>query len=223
MPDLTGAVGTAALAAPTILAVTVTVKGRAAHAGFAPEEGIHAIAVAARALSQCMLGHVDDDTTVGFGVIRGGTVCNAVPAECVLEGEVRGYRDDRVWEELQQITKIFQREAAAVGAEVTIQAQERVHAYEVSCDSPIIHNYCAACKMVGVSPSWIKTFGGSDANTFAAGGRDTLVIANAMANIHSVEESTCVGEMIRLTTLILALMCLDAENREFQNEKETKK
>ena len=43
--DLTGPVGTAAIAAPTILSVDVTVRGRAAHAGFAPEDGINALSI----------------------------------------------------------------------------------------------------------------------------------------------------------------------------------
>jgi tripeptide aminopeptidase len=52
----------------------------------------------------------------------------------------------------------------------------------------------------------VRTFGGSDANTFAARGRDTLVIANAMSSIHSVEEFTTVDELARLCALLIELM-----------------
>lgn len=206
VPDLTGAVGTAALAAPTILALKVRVSGRAAHAGFAPEQGIHAIAVAAHALTRCTLGHVDEDTTVGFGIIRGGTACNAVPAECELEGEIRGYDDSRVWEECKRLQEIFEQEAAAFGATVTFSVEERTRAYEVACESPIVARFSRACEKVGVPFCAVRTFGGSDANTFAAAGKDTLVIANAMSDIHSTKEYTTADEMLRLTALLLELM-----------------
>ena len=206
VPDRTGAVGTAAIAAPTILALTVTVTGRASHAGFAPEAGIHAIAVAARALTRCTLGHVDEDTTVGFGIIHGGTASNAVPERCVLEGEIRGYDDARAWEECKRLQDIFEQECAAAGAVVTVAVEERTRAYTVEADSAIARRFAGACAAIGVQPTQVRTFGGSDANTFAARGRDTLVIANAMSSIHSVEEFTTVDELARLCALLIELM-----------------
>lgn len=41
--DLSGAVGTAARRAPSIISMRAEIKGKAAHAGFEPENGIHAI------------------------------------------------------------------------------------------------------------------------------------------------------------------------------------
>ena len=54
--DVTGPVGTAILQAPTILSFEAAVKGRAAHAGFEPEKGIHAIQTATRAIAALKLG-----------------------------------------------------------------------------------------------------------------------------------------------------------------------
>ena len=205
VPDLTGAVGTAALAAPTIMAVTVSVTGRAAHAGFAPEKGIHAIAVAARALSALTLGRVDEETTVGIGTIHGGTVSNAVPDRCELSGEIRGYDDARVREEFEKIRAAFEREAAVVGATVELTSERRTLAYAVEPDAPIVTMFQRACCRSGVSMQTVRTFGGSDANTFAAWGREVLVVANAMSEIHSTKEYTTVDELCRLGGLLLAL------------------
>ncbi len=80
--DVTGPVGTAILLAPTILSFEAAVKGRAAHAGFEPEKGIHAIQTAARAIAALRLGHVDEETTLNVGLISGGSVVNAVPELC---------------------------------------------------------------------------------------------------------------------------------------------
>ena len=209
VPDLTGRVGIAAIAAPTILALTVTVTGRASHAGFAPEAGIHAIAVAARALSRLKLGHVDAGTTVGIGTIAGGTVANAVPEKCVLSGEIRGYADARVWEELQTIKDIFEQEAKDAGATVQIETELRTRAYRMAENSHPVALFKHACRQRGIACTLTETFGGSDANTFAEHGYDVLVIANAMNNVHSVNEYTEVGEMARLCELLLSMATCD--------------
>ena len=82
--DLSGAVGTAASRAPSIISVRAEIKGKAAHAGFEPENGIHAIFAAANAVSRLCMGHVDEETTFNIGTIQGGTATNIVPDCCVL-------------------------------------------------------------------------------------------------------------------------------------------
>lgn len=70
--------GTAARRAPSIISVRAEIKGKAAHAGFEPENGIHAIFAAANAVSRLCMGHVDEETTFNIGTIQGGTVTNIV-------------------------------------------------------------------------------------------------------------------------------------------------
>ena len=82
--DLSGAVGTAARRAPSIISVRAEIRGKAAHAGFEPENGIHAIFAAANAVSRLCMGHVDEETTFNIGTIQGGTATNIVPDCCVL-------------------------------------------------------------------------------------------------------------------------------------------
>ena len=48
--DLAGQIGLAALEAPSIISFKVNVKGKSAHAGFNPEDGIHALKIAASAM-----------------------------------------------------------------------------------------------------------------------------------------------------------------------------
>ncbi|WP_246240935.1 M20/M25/M40 family metallo-hydrolase [Anaerocolumna sedimenticola] len=69
--DLSGPVGTAALKAPTLISFTAEFIGKASHAGFAPEKGIHAISVAAEAITAIKQGRIDEETTVNVGTIEG--------------------------------------------------------------------------------------------------------------------------------------------------------
>jgi glutamate carboxypeptidase len=69
---------------------TVKVKGRAAHAGGAHEEGRNAIEeMAHQVLAIQKLTDYSKGTTLNVGVIKGGTVSNVVPEEAVAEVDFR--------------------------------------------------------------------------------------------------------------------------------------
>ena len=85
--DSTGPVGTIIVQAPAQKSLKVKIHGRSAHAGVAPEEGINAIVVAAKAISSMKLGRIDPETTANIGVIRGGAATNIVPDLVELEGK----------------------------------------------------------------------------------------------------------------------------------------
>lgn len=70
--DLSGKIGTAALQAPSIISFQVTVRGKAAHAGFEPEKGIHAVALMSKAIGKIKQGHIDEKTTFNIGTVMGG-------------------------------------------------------------------------------------------------------------------------------------------------------
>ena len=68
--DLSGAIGAAAYAAPTLVSFAAKIQGKAAHAGFHPEDGINSIQAAAHAIAQLPQGHVDESTTANIGKNR---------------------------------------------------------------------------------------------------------------------------------------------------------
>ena len=61
--DLSGEIGNAALAAPTLLSFQINVIGKKSHAGFCPQLGVNAIEIAAAAISQIKQGWTDEETT----------------------------------------------------------------------------------------------------------------------------------------------------------------
>ena len=81
--DLSGPVGQASLQEPTFVSFSIEFVGKASHAGFAPEEGINAIAAAAAAITRIRQGRVGEETTVNIGKIEGGKATNIVPAEAM--------------------------------------------------------------------------------------------------------------------------------------------
>ena len=209
--DLTGEVGTAAVAAPSILSVDVAVRGRAAHAGFAPEEGINALTAAVRALGVLETGRTAPDTTVNFGLISGGTGKNIVPEQVVVRGEIRSLRHEAALAQGERIRTRFQQAAEALGGTAEVVVTEELRAYRIGEDAPAVTRFRRALDTLGYGPArLITTFGGSDNNRLAAHGLCGIVLACAMENVHSTKEYTVISQLVKSAELTLRLMTMEA-------------
>lgn len=204
--DLSGPVGDAAYQAPTILSFTVVFTGKSAHAGFAPEKGIHAIQAAAHGISSISCGRIDENTTLNFGTLIGGTADNIVPDKCTLTGEIRSYSDEKAFQLLSDITKSMQKNAKEFGAKAEVNYTVNVSAYRTDTESAVVKRFESACKSIGISSRLRTTFGGSDNNYLAKHEIEGIVVANAMNNSHSTTEYTTITELERSAGIALALM-----------------
>ncbi len=208
--DLTGPVGSAAVAAPTLLSLDVTVQGKAAHAGFAPEEGVNALSIAAAALTQLKTGRVEADTTVNFGTIEGGMGQNIIPGRVRITGEVRSLRHEAALRRAEDIEAVFRREAETHGGSAEVKVSEKIHAYRIAEDEPVVARLRAALAALGLGePKLVETFGGSDNNCFVRRGLRGVVLAAAMELVHTTEEYTEIAELTRSAELTLKLMTLE--------------
>ena len=208
--DLTGPVGTAAIQAPSILSVEITVSGRAAHAGFAPESGVNALSIAAAALSRLETGRVSADTTVNFGTIRGGAGRNIVPETVRIQGEIRSLRHEEALRQGRRMEAVFQDAAEALGGRAAVKITEEIRAFRVDEEEAVVRRFQAALKALDLGPArLITTFGGSDNNNFARHGIRGIVLACAMNDVHSVHESSSVEELKKAAALTLRLMTME--------------
>lgn len=204
--DLPGMIGAAAYKAPTILSFTVTIAGKAAHAGFAPEEGIHAIGVAVNAIANLRMGRIDENTTVNIGVISGGKAPNIVPENCMVSGEIRSYSHAEALRQAEMVKEHFLNAAKATGATVDFQTRCGCEAYETALDHPVVKRFEWACRQQELPITLQPTFGGSDNGYFAKHGITGIVVATAMNQCHSCEEYTTVSELHRIAELTVSLM-----------------
>lgn len=210
--DLTGPVGTAAVAAPTILSVDIAVKGRAAHAGFAPEDGINALSIAVEALAKLNTGRVAPDTTVNFGTVEGGTGRNVVPDFIRIAGEVRSLRHEAALNAAHGIENAFRRAAEKLGGAAEVTVTEDLRAYRIAEDEPVVQRLRSALAALSWGePTLVETFGGSDNNQFVRHGLRGIVLASAMALVHTAEEYTEIPELVKSAALTLQLMTLEDE------------
>lgn len=209
--DLTGEIGTAAIAAPTILSFQLTIHGKASHAGFAPEMGINAVAVAANSIAKLPQGRLDAQTTLNFGVVSGGMQPNIVPEACTVRGEIRSAAHERALSLFDTVTRVFQEEAERLGATLETEKDIPLKAYRADEAGETVQRFMRACKAVGVSPALIETFGGSDNAALQQNGIAGIVIANAMYNCHSTAEFTTASALEQAARLICHLIVQDTD------------
>ena len=204
--DLSGAVGKAALRAPSLISFQVTVKGRAAHAGFEPEKGIHAILAASRAVSRIAHGRVDEDTTLNIGIIQGGTATNIVPEKCVISGEVRSYDHEKALRLVEQVKEAFEKETRLLRAFMDMDVSVDLKAFHTDKEEAVVRGFEGACRQLGITSELTETFGGSDCNTFAEHGICGIVLSCGMYEVHSVREYTTVSDLLNGAALAAELI-----------------
>lgn len=204
--DLSGKIGTAALAAPSIISFRIKIYGKSAHAGFCPQEGIHAISVAAKALQGFSNGWVNDNTSLNFGTITGGTARNIVPDYVEISGEIRSLVHEDALRQMEAVREAFENTAREAGAKADVESTTEFQAYRIDKAEEVVQRYLRACEKVGIDePELIETFGGSDNNHLTEHGIRGIVAASAMQEVHTTKEYTTVQDLMKTAQLALTL------------------
>lgn len=195
VPDLAGTVGTAAVAAPSLTSFEIRLHGKAAHAGFAPEEGIHAIAAMSDLIECIPLGRPDEGSTLNIGTIQGGLASNIVPEQCVCVGEIRSLSSERVQELTQMVASLVHDIEEKWDVTAEFIPTPLLSAYRTPADAPVVERFQDACQALGLPGDLTDTFGGSDNNPFAEHGIAGIVLSCGMMDIHSTQEWTTMDEL----------------------------
>jgi tripeptide aminopeptidase len=200
--------------APAANRIEIKVHGKDAHAGVAPEEGINAIWLAAKALSELKIGRIDAETTCNIGVIEGGKATNIVPNLVTLKGEVRSHDEQKLNNVTDTIKKAFERvvedyrsKSASDGLPtVSIQIDSDFPLTNIPEDHPVVTLAQKAAKNLGRSIQTKTSGGGADANIFFSKGVTTGVLGTGMVNMHTIRESIRLQDMVEMVELMLEII-----------------
>jgi glutamate carboxypeptidase len=155
--------------------ITVTMHGRAAHAGVEPEKGVSAILEAAnKIVSLHALNGRWPGVTVNVGILRGGTRTNVVAERCELMLDLRAEQGDLLDEATAEILRICETSTVeGVTSEVLVRGWHRpMEKKGRSAELAELAKSCA--KEAGIEVEDASTGGASDANTTSAAGVPTL-------------------------------------------------
>jgi len=204
--DMGGPIGSIVVNAPYQDKLTVTVRGRAAHAGSEPEKGINAILVASEAITAMPLGRIDEESTANVGVIRGGVATNIVPDKVELECEARSRDEAKLIAQMQAMKTALEEAAARHRTTVDLVQERSYDGFTLPAETPIVKRAAAAAEALGLEPRLIPTGGGSDANILNAGGIATINISTGMTNVHTVNEHIAIADMAQSAEFLLQIL-----------------
>jgi tripeptide aminopeptidase len=205
----------------------VEIKGRASHAGVAPEKGISATMVGAMALAEAKkagwFGKVvksDGRGTSNVGIFGGkegkpaGDATNVVTDYVFIKGEARSPEAAFATKIANGYKEAFATAQAAVmdhegvTAEVTFTHKASYPPFKLDEDAPVVKRAVKALKMLGIEPTFLFSNGGLDANWLDKHGIPTVTIGSGQAEIHTVKEYVRLDEFekgCRLGVLIATL------------------
>jgi tripeptide aminopeptidase len=194
--DAGGPIGSIVLSAPSQKSLRVLVRGKKAHAGSEPENGINAIRVASEAIAAMPLGRIDFETTANIGVIEGGTATNIVPDEVRVRGEARSRDVGKLDAQVAAILEAF--EAAAHRHHTSVEI-ETIHAYDtyrLNESDPIVVSAANAARRLGFDPVFRDSGGGADANILYSHGIACCVLSTGMEDVHTTLEHIAIADML---------------------------
>lgn len=188
--------------------ISVTITGTPAHAGVAPEEGVSAIMVAARAIDNMQLLRIDEETTANIGVISGGSATNIVTPEVQIEAEARSLDNDKLEKQSSHMAKCFEDAAKEYGAKADVKITRMYSAFSIDHNDPIVEVAKEACKNIGVNSTIESSGGGSDTNVFNAMGLKAINLGIGEKKPHTLEEHLHIKDLVKVSELVMELIKL---------------
>lgn len=195
-----------------------TIHGKDAHAGAAPEKGINAILLAGQAIAGLNLGRIDHETTCNIGIIEGGIATNIVPKLVMIKGETRSHSEEKLKKITDEIISSFQN---AIDNYTVALPHSRLPDLEVKVekdfpgtnipDDHIIVNLASrAANNLGKNMVTKTSGGGADANIFFNNGIVVGVLGTGMHDMHTLQESVKLDDMVSAAELLLEIIRLHA-------------
>ncbi|MDY6916067.1 MAG: M20/M25/M40 family metallo-hydrolase [Candidatus Cloacimonadota bacterium] len=195
-------VGEVTIKAPSEKNIRITVHGKEAHAGMAPEQGLSAIRMAAEAILAAPQGRIDQETTCNIGVISGGVATNIVPNKVEVQAEVRSHNQQKMEKTTQDIVNSFKKivKKNRIGnfePTVNFKIGQRYRAFQISQDEPIVKLAQRVNKKLGIDVKPSVGGGGSDANNFNEHGIKAAIAGTGMRNVHSTDEYILIEDLVK--------------------------
>lgn len=186
--------------------INVTIKGKPAHAGVCPEEGISAINVASHAISIMNLLRIDEETTANIGSIEGGKATNIVCPEVTIKAEARSLSDEKLDKQTAHMVKCFEDAAKEFGAEAIVETERMYGAFVVDENDDIVKLVEKACNNIDIKPFTDSTGGGSDTNILNGNGIKAVNLGIGERKPHTLEEHLHIKDLVNSARLVVEII-----------------
>lgn len=204
--DSDGKVGNIIVAAPTQAKVSAVIHGKTAHAGVAPEKGVSAITIAAKAVARMPLGRIDEETTANIGRFQGGTQTNIVADRAEILAEARSLIPEKMEAQVAKMKEAFESAAQEMGGTAEVDIQVMYPGFKFGEGDLVVELAKKAAAKIGRSSELLHSGGGSDANVIAGFGIPTVNLAVGYEEIHTTNERMPIEELEKLAEMVIALI-----------------
>lgn len=204
--DSDGKVGNIVVAAPTQAKVSTVIQGKTAHAGVAPEKGVSAITIAAKAIAKMPLGRIDEETTANIGRFQGGTQTNIVCDHVEILAEARSLVPEKMEAQVSKMKEAFESVAEQMGGKANVDVEVMYPGFKYGEGDLVVEIARKAAGKIGRSCKLLKSGGGSDANVIAGYGIPTVNLAVGYEDIHTTNERMPIEELEKLGEMVIAII-----------------
>ncbi|MFS0672750.1 M20/M25/M40 family metallo-hydrolase [Ornithinibacillus sp. 179-J 7C1 HS] len=204
--DSNGNVGDIIVAAPTQAKINTIIKGKTAHAGVAPEKGVSAITIAAKAIAKMPLGRIDEETTANIGRFEGGKQTNIVVDHVEILAEARSLVLEKMEAQVAAMKDAYETTAREMGGEAVVDIKVMYPGFKQQAGDQVVEVARRAAATIGRESNLLKSGGGSDANVIAGLGIPTVNLAVGYEEIHTTNERIPVKELVKVTELVTAII-----------------
>lgn len=204
--DSDGKVGNIIVAAPTQAKVKATIFGKTAHAGVAPEKGVSAITMAAKAVAKMPLGRIDAETTANIGVFKGEGPTNIVCDRVEIIAEARSLLTEKMEAQVQKMKNAFETVANEMGGRAEVEIQVMYPGFKYGEGDHVVEVAKKAAAKIGRPSELLNSGGGSDANVIAGFGVPTVNLAVGYEEIHTTNEKMPIEELNKLAEMVIAII-----------------
>ena len=204
--DSSGPVGDVIVQGPAQMKILADFKGKAAHAGVAPEKGINAIQVASRAINSMKLLRIDHETTANVGVITGGSATNIVTDAVHVKFEARSLNNDKLKAQSDHMVDCINKACEEFNTTCDLQVTLNYAAFTIDKESVIAKLVTHAIENLGLTADLKSTGGGSDTNILNGNGVTAVTLAIGMSNVHTTSENIAIADIVKAAELVVALV-----------------
>ncbi|HSP23370.1 MAG TPA: M20/M25/M40 family metallo-hydrolase [Planococcus sp. (in: firmicutes)] len=204
--DSDGKVGGIVTSAPYQAKLWTTIHGKTAHAGVAPEKGISAITIAAKAIAKMKLGRIDPETTANIGRFEGGKATNIVCDEVHILSEARSIKEDKLAAQTAHMESVFEEVAKSMGGSAETEVKLMYPGFHFTETEPVVEIAKKAAANIGRPSPVLTSGGGSDANIFNGFGIPTVNLCVGYEEIHTKNERIPVEELEKLAELLVEIV-----------------
>ena len=204
--DSNGDVGGIVTAAPFQARIEAKIIGKTAHAGVAPEKGISAITLAAKAISKMQLGRLDEETTANIGRFEGGQATNIVCDEVTILAEARSIDEGKLNAQTKHMKDTFETVAEQLGGRAEVEVKLMYPGFRATEDDKVVQVAMEAARAVDREPVLGISGGGSDANVIAGFGIPTVNLAVGYEEIHTTNERMPIKELEKLADYLVEIV-----------------